>query len=542
MKAISVRSFSGSVPRRAEHLVPEGQARFALDCLLEDGTLDSWRAPRPVQVLTAGFENAYQAFDCCWLYSSCGGTSWAEGGVEQNHVFATQYNDVPYPVRIVPDAMCEPVVYRLGLPCPAERIEAAPAAQVPGKGAAARQYLYRWRDSFGNESNGSEVSASLVVADGTAVQLSGWALPPAAENWDIQEIVIYRSVSGYEPATRVTENKIDAAWMQVAVIPASSVSYVDTKSDADLYMAMQDDIIEPPPAGLQGLVWLKSMNVLAGFVGRDVYFSKNNQYHNWPFHITLDDTPKAITEANGFIYVATDGHPYVLVGESDCEHAGCRQAVRMPEPLPMVGCCSDMVAIPSGAVYPSHDGLVLMTGKKAPDFITAAHYAPSDWQALEPHTARVIYYLGRLFVFARSGAFALAIKDGASTAGDTEHHTSLSLRPDDGFVTRTGRFYLRFGQEIREWNRGAYKMPHQYVSGDYVSGVPIGMGAAQVIMDPGDETFTVTVDGDVAAADQYHMSDTVSLPQWAVGQVWSWALQGTARVKIVSIAPSTKEL
>jgi hypothetical protein len=378
------------------------------------------------------------------------------------------------------------------------------------------------------------------VQEGAAVQVSGWAIPDGG--WDIQSILIYRSVAGYESSIKEDKNEVDVGWMRVDEIPASRTSYVDTKFDIDLLESLKEDVVEPPPANLQGLVEISSMNCLAGFVGRTLYFTENNNYHNWMFQLQLDDTVRAIVESNNLIYVATEGSPYVVEAAASCKDAGCRQAIRMPEGLPLVGNgYRSMVAVPSGAVYPSHQGLIYIQGKHAPVVLTSRHYAPDDWQALHPDTAKVRYHQASLFVFCRNGGFNIQIKDGASTGTDLDHHTELSLTPDEVFTSRSGRLFLRFGSGVYEWDRGTAKMPHYYEAGSVVTGVPFNFGALQVLMSPGEENIQLTVDGEEVLNETIYTNDLFALPMWE-GQSYKWALTGTATVHQVSLAPSAKEL
>ena len=537
-------SFAGSTPRRAEYLAPVGQAVRALDCKLTDGSLQSWRTLRATHTVPDNAKSVYHAFNCCWLTSTkC--ASWAEGSAEQQHVFATQYNDYDYPVRIILDSECSPAVYRLGLPCPSRQVIAAfstvSATNVFSKASAPRQYAIQFEDSFGNASQLSPPSDVLVVEDGTAVVVSGWELP--AGNWDIKKIRILRTTAGYESPLKEGENKVDAAWMLVGAVDAGKYSFIDDIHDYDLPFAIAEDSVPPPPSNLRGITWIRSMNCLVGFAGRELWFSENNFYHSWPHKLLLDDTIKAICESNGTIYVATDGAPYSVVGVSDCENAGCRKAVRMPESLPLVGSgYRSMVATPSGCVYPTHNGMVYITGNRAPLMLSATHYAGDDWHALHPDTMKAAYHEGRLFAFFRRGAFCLGFKDGASNAGDTEHHSELSMRPDEVLVTRSGRLYLRFGGDMMEWDRGDALLPHEYVASDTITGVPFNFGALQVMMEPGTETVELFVDDESVLLETLNTSDYFTLPRWAVGQIFRWVLRGTARVKQVCLAPSVKEL
>ncbi len=538
-RSLKTTSFSGSTPRRSAHLATKGQAVRALDCKLWRGTLESWREPRALVDVNEDTKSVYQSYSCCWLTSTkC--ASWAEGSTEQNHVFATQYNEYPYPVRLTLSDTCEPTVYRLGLPVPKDRLVAS-AANTLDKASAPRQYLIQYEDSFGGLSSSSEPSNQLFVADGAPVQVSGWSLPTGG--WDIQKIHLYRTVAGFESVIKEGENKLDSTWMLVATLPPGATSYLDTLSDIDLVEALREDIVEPPPEGLRGITWVKSMNCLAGFVGSAIYFSENNNYHNWPHKLLLDDSVKAIVECADLVYLATDGHPYVVTAAVEGSKAGARRAVRFPEPLPLVGGGHrSMIALPSGAIYPTHEGLVYMSGNRAPTIISAGYYAPDDWQKLHPDTAKLGYHLGRVFAFFRRGAFCIAVKDGAGTATDLDTHTELSLRPDEVFTTRTGRLLLRFGAEVKEWDKGTQLMPHTYESNETLVGVPFNFGAAQVMMEPGTESFKVFCDGHEALDAKLHTSEYFPLPLWATGQEFKWILTGTAEVKMVSIAPSVKEL
>lgn len=543
MKNLLTAAFSGSTPRRANHLVQREAAAVAVDCLLSDGTLRSWRTTRALKEVPEGTKSIYHAFNCCWLYSTkC--ASWAEGSTEQQHVFATGYNDYEFPVRIVLQEGCVALVSRLGLPCPSSEIITATAdsttvGNVFSKASAPRHYAFQYLDSFGNASQISQPSDPIVVEDGKGVMLSGWTVPTG---WDIAQIRILRSTAGYESPIREGENKVDAAWMMVASISPGTTSFLDAISDIDLPFAAAEDMVPPPPANLKGMTWVRSMNCLVGFVGRELVFSENNFYHSWPHRLLLDDTIKAICESNGVLYVATDGAPYAVTAVSDCQGAGCRKAVRMPESLPLVGSgYRSMVATPSGCVYPTHSGLCYITGNRAPMLISASHYDDMDWQSLHPDTMKGAYHEGRLFAFFRKGAFCLALKDGASTAGDTEHHSHLSLRPDEVYVSRMGRLYLRFGRELHEWNRGETLMPHEYQSGDMIVGVPFNFGALQVIMQTGTERIRLYVDDEEVLDENLYKSDYFPLPRWAVGQSFRWTLTGTAQVKQVILAASHKE-
>lgn len=539
MRPFIVQAFKGSVPRRAAHLTPVGEAAVAMDCRLWHGTLESWREPLQRFELASTTKTSYETIGCCLLESStC--AHFAEGAAETRHVFATGYNGIAHPVRLVLDDTCTPTVLRLGLPCPENPPVADTAATTPGKGHAPRQYLYVYKDRFGNRSAASAPSNNVIVGEGQAVMVSGWSVPTT---WDIQAIEIYRTVVGFESVIKEGENTLDATWMLVGEVPPTATSFTDTKHNADLTEALEADVVEPPPEGLTGITWVQSMNCLAGFVGRELWFSENNHYHNWRHKILLDDTIRAIVESNEIIYVATDGPPYVVPGAVDCKDAGCRKAIRHAEGLPLVGSGHrSMVGVPSGAVYPTHDGIVYLSGNRPPIILTSAFYAPDDWQRLHPETAKLAYHMGRLYCFARNGAFCLSLRDGATTASDLDAHTSLSLRPLEVWASRTGRLLLHIGNNMVEWDRGVKRMPHHYVLGSLLFGTYTPFGAAQVTMHTGSERVRIECDGMDVFDETLAKTEDFALPRWTDGLEYKVTLTGTATVKRFSMAASTKEL
>ncbi len=539
-KNLTTSTFKGSVPRRADHLVDFSSAARAVDCKLWHGTVEAWREPRLLRTVAEGTKSVYKAFNCCWLESStC--ASYAEGAVELKHVYATNYNGIGYPVRIVTDDDCNPVVTRLGLPCPSLDFTLVYAQNVAKtKATAPRQYMIQYEDSYGNRSAGSGPSELIYVADDAPVVVSGWSLPTGG--WDIAHVIILRTAPGQDNSFAEAPNKTDAAWMEVDRIPAGTASYTDTKHTAELYAALVEDDVRAPPAGMQGITWVTAMNCLAGFKGNRIYFSRNNSYNDWSDDLILDDTIRAIAEVNSTIYVATDGAPYVIEGKADCQTAACRRVVRFPEALPLVNKARGITAIPGGVAYATHNGVVVINGANAPILYTAPLYAPDDWQALHPDTARIEYFEGQLFCFFRKGGFVVGLKAGAGYTEDEGMHTELSLRPDETLVTSKGEFILRFGTALKEWNRGANKMPYEYVSGEMLVGAPVQMGAAQIVMAPGVLQFKVKMDGHDVLDEAPSTTKAYTLPMWAYGQSYRFELRGTATVKVVTVAQSMKEL
>lgn len=543
MPAFTVNRFGGSMPRMAPHLLPGSAGEVAQDCKLWHGRLESWREPREVRQADPATLTSY-LYECCWLdFGSC--VDVAVGPVNCRKVFTTGQEDWPAVIEVVPttENPCATVLRRLGVPC----ADAAPSVVAAGGGAPkdseGRSYAYLYVNSAGERGALSKGSEPVVMRDGQTAVISGWAVPDAS--WGVTQVEIYRTVSGYQPPGKEAGNVLDTTWMLVGSAAIGAASFVDNVRNELLISALEEDLADPPPADLRGIVHIDGMNCLAGFVGKRIYFSENNSYHQWPYFLDLDDNVKGLGQSNGILYAATDGHPYAISAAVDCKNAGCRDAVRLPISYPMVGWGNRRIAaLPQGVVYPSHNGLVVLAGRNEPGLLTHPLYAPDDWQKLEPQTVTPVVHEGKLFVFARSGAFVLTLPNGPEASWPLDLHSTLSDRGVlDAFVSRQGDLYLLMEDaRILQWDRGAVMRPHKWVSAEFVTPLAVNFGAAHLFHQGGNESVTITNDKRQVFQRQVSTSRAFRLPNWLSGTRWKLTLEGTSSVSLISVAPSMQEL
>lgn len=535
----TISTFAGSAPRLAPHLITGSNAAKAVDCHLRSGMLESWREPLLHRGVPAGTLTSVQ-FGCCWIdIDVCADV--AQGPVTCPRFFVTGWH--PYPVSVTVDADCVTAVRRLGVPCP-NRAPTAVVAQDPNgvdKDLEGRSYAYQYVNDIGERGSLSPGSRATNVRDGQTVLVSGWPVPDAS--WGVTHVRIYRTVSGFETG-KEQGNSPDTTWMLVAETPVGNSSFTDSARNETLLNALEEDLAPPPPQNLKGIVWVEAMNTLAGFVGNRVYFSENGAYNKWPHYLDLDDNVCALVESNGLIYAMTDGRPYVIEGAADCEHAGCRKAVRLPGAYPMVGCGNRRaVRTRSGAVYPSHRGLVMLSGKSPPTVFTWPLYSAEDWQLLQPHTAVPVEFGGKLFVFMAGGAFAIDTPESPETGVVFDDHTELSDRGViDAFVSRNGDMFLLKADGLYLWDRGAKLRPHKWESKEFVTPTPVHMGAVHAVFDGAAENVKLVVDRRTVIDRSVDSSKVARLPMWATGTRWHVTLEGTAKVKLLSVAPSMHDL
>lgn len=538
MAKIAFNSFKGSVPRMAAHLVSAQAAAVAIDCRFDHGTLQSWREPRLIKELASSTRTVYD-YECCTLeFDNC--VDIAEGAATCRRLYTT--GDQPWPAVMSLMEDCTMSIKRLGLPCIYDAPDVLPGAMngAPEKNTEFRSYAYQYVDSFGNRSALSLGSEVTKIRDGQTVLVSGFVLPSDV-SWDIVSLRIYRTASGYQTGLE-DANVMDTVWMFVDEIPAGALSYVDNLLNESLASALEEDEIRPPPADLMGLTAISSMNALAGFVGRTLHFSSPNNYHDWRDYLTLDDNIRGITESNGLIYVMTDGRPYAVVATGDCKTVSCRSAIRFDEVLPGVGFGSrQIIATTFGAVYVTHEGIVAMQGKTPPKLLTSPLYAPEDFYKLVPHSLVLATHEGYLFAFGGLKSFVMKLHGVLNEGWDADTHTELSdTDVSYAYVTRQGQFLLLKGHQLVEWNRGLTLRPHKWVSSESVVSPPIPMAAGLIHLEHGMEHIVVKVDGRAVLDRDILHSQEFSLPRWAKGQRWQIRLEGTATVKLVSLADSMR--
>jgi hypothetical protein len=346
-------------------------------------------------------------------------------------------------------------------------------------------------------------------------------------------------VSGHEAGKEAT-NALDTSSLIIADVPINATSYTFNQYFEELDDAVQEDFVRPPPEDLKGICRISSMNCLAGFTGRRVYFSHTNNQDDWPYFMEVEDTIKAIAESGNNIYVATLGRPAVIQGDADCKTAGCRNVINHPEAFPMVN--TTMVSLPHGAGFAGRDGFVVMSGNKTPKLLTWQTYAPEDWHEYPPNKVFPVYSNSYLYLFGerRSAVMQLAGLEHEGWSADA--HSWLSDRVTYALNGGDGELYMLKGTQLERWNAGSALRPHKWVSPEIVTGVVKNFRAGYMNISRGPEQFAMRVDDRIVESRAITKSQDFVLPAWGSGYRFQVTLIGTAKVRLVSVATSYKEL
>jgi len=455
MPAFTQTHFYGMAPRSGVRVRKQGYAELALDVDLQHGDI---RPLRKNQIVAAGTGKTLFKHDCCFLtFDKC--VSVADAGCD-DRIFIT--GDAEYPETAIVNADCSLTRYRLGMPC----LFDAPIAQVvtpvdSTTSHSARSYVYAYRNSFGEISGPSFPSDVVYAKDGEAVIVSGFDALPA--EYGIQSILIYRVETGNDQGNEA-QNTVNSVPLFVAEIPVTQASYTDTIKTIDLGEGIETEDFQPPPKGLQGITRVKELNLLFGFVGNQLNFSEVNFPHNWPDDnvITLDDRIRAVTEVDGTIYVSTNGAPYsvsVAVGND-----GARDVFKHKVAHRHIGDTKAFTTLPSGMAYVSEVGVILLSGKSIPSIITDGFFSASDWQEIQPHSMRLQYWNGNLYMFGYSHTYRMDVPATGDSGWETDGLIRLTDKATDVVVDSRNQMFLLNANGIEHFQNGDSHRSYVYRS------------------------------------------------------------------------------
>jgi hypothetical protein len=533
MASFHFNFFQASTPRLADHLIPTHGSAEAVDCKFHSGELDCWREPKPVASVPAGTLRVHRV-GCCWLpFDSC--VDLCDGPILCNDFYVTGRNTYPEVGSVGAD--CVPVYSRLGVPCPEFKLSAIATSAAANKDLLSTSFSYQYVNARGKVGQPAPGGELIQFNEGTPVVLSGWAIPDPS--WQVTHVRLSVLVSGHEAGKEAT-NALDTSSLIIADVPINAPSYTFNQFFEELDDAVQEDFVRPPPEDLKGICRISSMNCLAGFSGRRVYFSHTNNQDDWPYFMEVEDTIKAITESGNNIYVATLGRPAVIQGDADCKTAGCRSVINHQEAFPMVN--STMVSMPHGAGYAGRDGFVVMSGNKTPKLLTWQTYAPEDWHEYPPNKVFPVYSNSYLYLFGerRSSVMQLAGLEHEGWSADA--HSWLSDRVTYALNGGDGELYMLKGTQLERWNAGTALRPHKWVSPEIVSGTVKNFRAAYMHISRGPEQFVMRVDDRIIESRAVTKPQDFVLPAWGSGYRFQVTLIGTAKVRLVSVGTSYKEL
>lgn len=461
--------FSGMKPALALHLLEQGQAEKAVNCLLESGEIRPLGGPGFVDYVPGKAATIFRYCDE-WLI-------WPErvtlregpiAGDSKKRIYGTDAQGA-FVFCSEDETEANSLVnrYALGVPAPV----AAPAVAVSGTpedGAeiVSRAYVYTLVSDLGEEGPPSAPSQNVEVQKGQTVTIAGMN-SSAAGYRPVSLMRIYRTVTG----TETTEFQF------VSEVQAGESSYTDTKVDSDLAEVLPSRYWIPAPEGLSGLTALPG-NMFAGFKGNEIFLSEPGYPHAWPdgYSMSVPHRIVAMEAAGNTLVVLTEANVHTITVDDP--------ALAVPSKLDGYLPCTSaagVAASPLGVIFPSLDGLYLVEPGAAPRRLTSGVFTEKDWRKLQPETFNAVWYAGQYICFhAPSNGFVFN-PSSLLLSNLGFHCKALAVEPEGRLLHVAYPVVNRTA--ICLWDGSEFTLRSQWVSGEMRVREPINMEAAVLVAD-----------------------------------------------------------
>jgi hypothetical protein len=264
----------------------------------------------------------------------------------------------------------------------------------------------------------------------------------------------------------------------VAEIPAANTTYNDTNPSTTVSLNAGISTLDtlPPLKNAHSLVLLAN-GVMAALAENQLCLSEQGKPYSWPVsnRYSFPGIGIALVAAGNSVIVLTDNFPYVAT-------ASVPEAASLTK-IPgetLAPCVSKrgVVDIGSGAIYPSHDGLFVVTTAGARN-LTAELFDFEDWQKLKPESFKAGFQGGTYYAMhdtdSQGYVFSLNTKEPDSVVEFNLQVDTLYANPLDG------RLYAGQANKISLWDGDDTKrMTAYWTSKEYQLGRSLNFSVAQV--------------------------------------------------------------
>ena len=242
-------------------------------------------------------------------------------------------------------------------------------------------------------------------------------------------------------------------YLFVAEVDQATTTFIDTVPADALGEVMPSLDWGLAPSQMQGLINLPN-GVMAGFVGRDVYFCDPYRPYAWPsaYQQTLDYPVVGFGRMDTTLVALTTGSPYTIQGSSP------DYAVVVKSDLEQACVSKRSIVSMGGAVYyASPDGLMaLMSGSSK--ILTEGLFTREQWQALQPATIHAYGFENKYIAFhdaaTVNGETYYGFVFDMTTGQFTQHTLSGVTAGFNDLVSDT--LYLATGTSLVTWGGGDY--------------------------------------------------------------------------------------
>jgi hypothetical protein len=536
MVGVVIRAFGGISPKTPPRRLSETQAQTADKCAVFNGAL---RPAKDVSGTTVSSKplstQTIYKFGQDSTSETSGWLAWssdvdvARGQINGDTEEWTFYTGDGAPKAIRSGYTASPI--SMGIAAPSTALTAiADADTLPADTDSlteeTRLYTYTFVYKIGGrdiESAPAPGSNLVDIYPGQSANLHGFATPTLATHYRI-----YRSTAGvYLFVAEIS--------LATGAAATSTSPYEDDKDPELLAEELPSLYWAEPPTNLAGLINMPN-GVMAGFVGRDVYFCEPYVPHAWPekYRQALDYPVVGLGRMDTTLAVLTKGTPYfiqgshpdsVVVVKSDLEQA-----------------CSSkrsIVSFNNSVFYCSPDGLIALTPSGSRN-ITDSMFTKEQWQDLvDPTSVIADHYESRYVGFYNNGT------DSGSFIFDTISNSFVlstsTSNPTATFQSlRNDKLYVAVAGNIKEWDAGS-NLTYTWRSKIFPMARPVSMSCAQIEAEAYPVTAKIYADDTLLHTQTVADRNPFRLPV-KVARDWEVELSGTNEVFTFAMAQSMEEL
>lgn len=426
---ITLSAFQGESPRTIPRLLQQNMAQQAYNTKLDNGAINPIHRARFVERLPEVAQTIY-------LHKG----EWLGWPVVVDAVPGPVADDrLYYTGAGAPKLLYDGQTYDLAI----QRPDGKPVASVAGTPdpdlLTSIIYAYTWVSDLGEESEPSPLSESVEWSPGLMVTVRGFSQPPA--NRRITMMRIYRSQTSDTGNTEL---------YFIAERAAGVGDFID--DNLDIVELIPSTDWNAPPDDLAGLTALPN-GMLAGFVGKKLYFSEPYYPHAWPekYILTTDYEIVGLGAFGSSVAIMTTGTPYVASGTAPENMV----MEKLELNLPCVN-ARGIVDLGYSVAYPSHLGLVTISSSGA-NVVTNGVLTRDQWQQMNPYSFVAGQYAGRWMA-----SYAYTDQAGEGKRGiliiDLTGDQTFLIRNNDYAASmcydiESGALYLlKSGTDIYEWD------------------------------------------------------------------------------------------
>jgi hypothetical protein len=371
---------------------------------------------------------------------------------------------------------------------------------------------------FEFESAPADASFEVNVRLGQSVTVAGFATIPSGYNLTHRRI--YRSTSGI--------------FLFVAEILISAESYSDTIPAEEVNEELPSLTWLPPPETLKGLINLPG-GIMAGFVGRDVYFCDPYRPHAWPiqYQQSLDFPVVGLGRIDTTLAVLTTGVPYLIQGSSPDSMVVVKAELQQ-------ACVSKRSIVSAGGsvLYASPDGLVSLAPSGS-QVITERYFTRDQWQALfKPDSIHAYMHDMKYVAFYDNGVVAGGFIYDLQTGQFVLHDVYAEAGYQD---LQIDKLFLAFSDRtIKVWQAGSVKS-YVWKSKKFSMPRAISFSCAQLEAEAYPVTLKFYADNTLIFTQVVADRETFRLPP-RMARDWEVQVEGNTEVFSIAVAQSVEEL